>query len=136
MTEATKVLRACVQGEQILATREEHLAEPDALAAAETESISGREIHAASQQLGAVEKGHGGDQRMVEMTEEQLNSADDETERKYHKEVSRIDVAVHDAFNAASPAVVTAQNWSGAVSTSGTSVLLLWRFINSPSHGD
>ena len=133
MTEATKVLRACVQGEQILATREEHLDRADASAAAEKESISGSEIHAASQQFVVVEERHGG-LRVMDMTKEQTKmSAEDEAEQDDHKEVGSIDVAVHDAFTAASPAVVTAQNWSGAVSSSGTSILRMWNPINSPT---
>jgi hypothetical protein len=88
--------------------------------------LSAREIYAASQQdemdKKKQEEGLAAEevvQQVVEQTEEEAVEKD-----QGHQAIGGADLAVHDAFAAASSAMVTSQNSSGAVASSGAFVNL------------
>lgn len=123
MTESTKVFRAIVKGEQLLAMQDCTLVQADDIPTMEAAFLlesQQREVGEGRQEEGLApeETAKESVEQVVEQTKEEVV----QNEQVGHQRVSGVDLAVHDAFTAASPAVVTARNWSGALASSGTFV--------------
>lgn len=145
MSESTKVLRAIVEGEKILAMRDRTSVLADVIPTIDAAFLSAREIYAASQRREIDEERQeerlAAEETAKELVGQMVDQAEKEAAQKEqpgHQRSSGAGLAVQDAFTAASPAMVTAQNWSGAVASSGELCfftrsirqILSWRGVN------